>query len=48
MRCAFVVRFKKNGKIGTYKTAARSAKAAGQRCRGGRVISVRKTTAKAR
>jgi len=48
MRLAFVVRFKKNGKVGNFKTSARSPKEAAQKCRNGRILSVRKTTAKAR
>jgi len=48
MRLAFVVRFKKNGKTGAFKTSARSSKEAAQKCRDGRVVSVRKASAKAR
>lgn len=46
MRLAFVVRFKKNGKASTFKTYASSPKAAAQRCKGGRVVSVRKASVK--
>lgn len=42
MRMVFVVRFKANGKTKRYKTTAESPKKAAARCRGGRVLSVRK------
>jgi hypothetical protein len=47
MRVAYVIRFRKNGKVKRFRTTASSPKEAAQRCRGGQVISVRKASSKA-
>lgn len=48
MRVLFVVRFRKNGKVGSFKTYANKSGEAAKKCRGGKIISVRKATSHAR
>jgi len=45
MRLLFVVRFRRNGKVGSFKTYASKSGEAAHKCRSGKVLSVRKANA---